>query len=87
MIILLHIPYYLDTVLIHVFPNVSVCAYWSSKNFDTLHGEHIQSEIMYDVLKVWDILQKKLSPIIHVTSCSVLTQDHGFDKVKIKVVI
>ena len=31
MIMLLHIPYYLDTVLSHVFHDLSVCAYWVSQ--------------------------------------------------------
>ena len=36
-------------------------------------------------MKGWVILQEKLSPIIHVTSNSVLREDHGFDKIEIKV--
>ena len=66
---------------------VGVSDYWSPQNFDTLYGEHIQSKIMRDVLKVWVILQKKLSPIIYVTTCSDLRKEHGFVKVKIKITI
>ena len=68
MIMLLHIPYYLDTILRHVILDVGVCAYWSPHYFDTLHGEHIQSKFMRNVLKAWFILQKKMSPIIYVKS-------------------
>ena len=33
MIMLLHIPYYLDTILRHVFLDVGICAYWSPQNW------------------------------------------------------
>ena len=61
MIILLHIPHYLDTILCHVFLDVGVCVYGSPQYFDTLHGKHVQSKIMRNVLRVWVILQKKIS--------------------------
>jgi hypothetical protein len=46
MIMLLHIPYYLDTILCHVFLDVGVCVYGSpiviEGYFDTLHRKHIR---------------------------------------------
>ena len=62
-IMLLHIPYYLDTILHHVFLDIGVYAYGSSKYFDTMHSKYIQSKIMHNVLKACVILQKKFSPI------------------------
>ena len=87
MIMLLHIPYYLNTILRHVFLDVGVCAYGSPQYLDTLHGKHVQSKIILNVLKAWVILQKKFSPIIHVPSCGTLSQEHGFVQVKIKIAI
>ena len=45
------IPHYLETVMLHVFLNVDVCAYGSPQYFDALDGEHIESKIMRNVLK------------------------------------
>ena len=53
--------YYLETVILHVVFNVHVCANGS-------HGEHIESKIMHNVLKVWVSLQKKFSPLVYVPS-------------------
>ena len=86
-VMLVHIPCDLDTILSHLILDVSVCAYWSPKYFNTLHGEHIQSEILLNVLKAWVILQKNLRLIIHVTCCGALSQEHGFTEIEIKVAI
>ena len=64
MVMLVNIPSDLDTILIHVILDVSVCTFWSPKYFNTLHGEHIQSEILRNVLKTRVILQKNFV-IIH----------------------
>ncbi len=45
--------YYLETVILHVVLNEDVCAYGSPQYFDVLDGEHIESKIMRNVLKVW----------------------------------
>ena len=51
-----------------------------SQVLNTLHGEHIQGEILRNVLKSWVILQKKFSLIT-------LTQEHSLVKIEIKVAI
>ncbi len=86
-IMLVHILYYLETVMLHVFLNVDVCAYVSPQYFDALDGEHIESKIMRNVLESWVILQKKISPFVYVPSCGTLSQEHCFVQVKIKIVI
>ena len=55
-IMLLHFPYYLETVLCHVFLDVCVCTYGSPQYFDTLDGKLIESKILRNVLKAWVIL-------------------------------
>ena len=39
------------------------------------------------VLKVWVILQKKISPLEYVSGCGALSQEHCFSQVKVKIVI
>ena len=62
-------------------------AYGSPQYFDTLDGEHIESKIMYNVLKDWVIPQEKCSPFVYVPRCGTLSQEHCFAQVKIKIVI
>ena len=75
-----HIIYYLETVILHVVFNVHVCANGS-------HGEHIESKIMWNTLKSWVILQKKISPLEYVSDCGVLIQEQCLVQVKIKITI
>ena len=63
-----HIIYYLETVILQVVLNEDVCAYGSPQYFDVFDGEHIESKIMHNVLKVWVSLQKKFSPLVYVPS-------------------
>ena len=64
---LVHVPYYLETILSHVILDVSVHAYWGPQYFNTLHGEHIRSEILRNVLKAWVVLQKNLKNLSPIT--------------------
>ena len=58
-----------------------------SQYFNTLHREHIRGEILWNVLKVWVVLQKNLSPIIYVTRCGVLRQEHSLTQIEIKITV
>ena len=43
-IMLLYIPYYLETALSNMYLDVSVGAYWGPQYFNTLHREHIREK-------------------------------------------
>ena len=72
---------YLETVILYIVFNVNVCVQGSPQYFDALDGEHIGSKILYNALKAWVILQEKLSPLVYVPICGVLSQEHCFAQV------